>query len=115
MELTWWGYWAGFAEDFAELSSNPSSSDYSDAELEREYLVESSEDYGDLGESSSDDLVASPVTPFELPQEPPFELPQELVEPTATQIALEEREAFEALRMWFESRWAVRAAARMVE
>ena len=64
--------------------------------------MESSEDYGDLGESSSDDLVASPVTPNEHPQEPPFELPQELVEPTATQMAPEEWEAFEALRMWLE-------------
>ena len=37
MELTRWGCWAGFAEEFAELSSNPSSSDYSDAELESEH------------------------------------------------------------------------------
>ena len=37
MELTWWGYWAGFAEEFAELSSDPSSSDDSRAGLESEH------------------------------------------------------------------------------
>ena len=49
MELTLWGYWAGSAEDFAELSSNASSSDSSDAELESEH--DDDETMGDSEES----------------------------------------------------------------
>ena len=37
MELAWWGYWVGFREEFAELSSDPSSSDDSAWDLESEH------------------------------------------------------------------------------